>query len=146
MSPDEMRSSRWPDLMGAKVIASEENTYNSGGASSQLDYYLVANSIAEADTACYNVKEVSASKHDLVVLVMNGDIKARRVMRIKRPPRLLANRPEGLVNKPPPWNGFTEEAMEVRNQSGLDSLYATFPKKGHPRTSWSLAVRRGNQG
>ena len=131
--PDVMVQSGWPQFLGATVVSAHGNTYESGDSKSSIDWFLVENFRMSCFKRCYTIDDTSVKKHKVVILELKGEVRARKVWRLKRPPRLPPDPPRCQVRlKPPCWEGYLDHARATRTQDDLDDLYDVYQRKAVP--------------
>ena len=140
MSPKEFLESGWPQRLGAKIVATNGHTYQSGAHQSEIDFFLVEASLATAGSACWAKQEPSISKHSIVVLEISGDFRGGMVQRIRRPKKLPSDLPVGPVYFPKIWDGFWVQAKAARSPDDVEELFSKYQSKAIPELLSNLQI------
>ena len=129
MSPEEMHDTGWPASLRARVISTGVHTYESGEHKSELDYFLVSNSIADLFEECNTVDTEVIKKHLPVITSASGDCRDREVSTICKPKRMPLVLPKGPCPPPPSWEAFDDiQNNGVHTADTLDTLYEILRK------------------
>jgi len=123
MSPRSLQELGWPGIVDGTICSANTATYESGEASTEIDFFVVSNSIAPNVFFCATRPTDCIKKHIPVMITVSGEDRTRVVDVIRRPPKLSLNFPKGCAPPPPAWEGFEEIVRGIDSQERLNNVF-----------------------
>ena len=116
LTPEVLRASRWPELVGGVVVATASPTCHQ----STYDYFVVSDSLAHAIAGVQRVDDAGFSPQYPARLLMRGDARRQVVRRLARPSKVPGLLPSGPQLPPPSYDNI---GVGVASATGIDSAF-----------------------
>jgi len=123
--PEDMESSGLPAAMKARVVAPDGHTYQAGGHTSLIDYFLVSDCLFNNGVvvSCEVKDSKVIHKHKPVLLKVTGSCRSRKCKVMRRPKALPKERAQGCKRGTTDWSCALDAARQISDQASLDRAY-----------------------
>ena len=129
-NPDELRETCWPEVLGAEIVAPDEQTTAAGSC---IDFFLLDKKAA-AQVVQVKAWEWPMRVHRPVELLLNAKVATQRVLKIKEPKAFPRARPIGPA-RPPEETPVWDSKPAGSNSEDRDTLMLAAGSR------WSTLIR-----